>query len=1180
MSRFSVFAALMCFLVSGHPLVVVSLDGPPTAVSSQAAEVVLPAAISQPGAYGAQWESDFRFFNPCGQDLDVDVEFQPENTDNVGVTLDSREFTLPANETAVYSDIFDLMPELEEGEVSGSLRIRSDSTGGCQVLLMSRTFNDTPDGTLGLSVPALPVEAPGEPFLDFPGLIHNHDYRSNLRLVNFSDTTMWVAVTALGADGVQVGEERSAKVFSRSTKQINGVAPWLGAPDGLSPFTVRVKVDGRAMQAVATVVDNTTGDSVLYTSSFADTSPLWLAGAASLSGVNESQWRTDLWLYNPTEDSLAGQSEFVVGSDPDQSYPFGWDALGARCTEAYLDVVSDELGLEETRGYIRLNGDGGGSAPQVAARTYNLDPVAGTYGLNLRAFGNEDLLDPGETGYIVGVSNSSDLETGFRTNLGMLNTESTWTTVRVTMFNLDGSFAAEPYETQIAPGKLIQFNVFNRLGLGEVDMTGSIRFDVISGGAAAVYATETDNRTQDSIFIPAQQATSPDGCNYIIDPATTDFESSGGSGSFSVVTDTECEWQVEPSQSWISITNGLSHAGSATVEYTVYPNSGTAREATISGGSARLRVTQDAMASEISVSLPGDIPMELVCIPAGTFQMGPPETERGRTPNETRHEVTLTRAYCLGKYEVTQGQWVAIMGSNPSTGDGVGDDYPVFSVSWDDITRPDGFLDSLNRHLEDTGQLGAGKFRLPTEAEWEMAVRAGTQTRFSFGDGLECEDDSCSACALYDQNMWWCGNTDDHAEPVGMKPPNSFGIYDMHGNIAEWVHDGWEEDLGTEPQTDPVAFGDDVRKVVRGGSYDGHPVRNRSASRADGYPDASSRTTGFRVARTLGPLTEITSCGQTVVTDAILVNDLECGPVEGDNYALRIGASNVTVDLGGHVISGHIGAHGIETRRIEWVTVKNGTLADFIIGIDSYRTRRARFEDLTIRNLESWDTEVFVSAMRITKCQDVVVKDSFFEFLRRYHKSGIHFADTEFTVDNLEMKNGGVGVDISGDCHLGTDEGSSGSVINSRFSGTLAGGVLVQCTENARVANNQFIDNETGVVVDTHAPGYTTGLTIEGNVIEDAFRGIHFWGTDGCSIQNNEIHRTAFGIYLDENMACPDEPMPDSYCFYATGNLISGNEVTGNYLDLFHHPNASGNTWVDNICETWEGAEIPGCIAP
>ena len=254
------------------------------------------------------------------------------------------------------------------------------------------------------------------------------------------------------------------------------------------------------------MVDNITGDSVLYLSSFHDENQLWLAGVASVSGFNSSQWRTDLWLYNPTEDWLPGEIEFVVGDDPNASYPLPWPNLGTHRTKQYLDIVSDEFGLEETRGYIVLKGDGDGAAPQVSARTFNLDPDGGTYGLNLRAYGSKDLLKPGEIGYITGISNSEDRSVGFRTNVGVLNTDRDgWTTVRITMYNLDGSLAAETFETKIAPGKLRQFDVFKTLGLGNETMTGSLKIEAVSGGAVAVYATEIDNRSQDSIFIPAQR---------------------------------------------------------------------------------------------------------------------------------------------------------------------------------------------------------------------------------------------------------------------------------------------------------------------------------------------------------------------------------------------------------------------------------------------------------------------------------------------------------------------------------------------------------------------------------------------------------------------------------------------------------------------------------------------------
>jgi len=470
-------------------------------------DFVVGAAVSLDGAHDTRWESDLRFYNPCGEDLDVRIEYQPENTDNTGADLVFREFALGPDETRIFADITEAIPGLEGDEITGSVRIESQSNSGCKVLSVSRTFNDTPEGSLGLFVPALPVKRVGREFLDLTGLIQSQDYRTNLRLVSYSDEEVWIPITAYDKGGHQVGETRSAMVRGHSTKQLNEIAIWLGLESGPAPFSVRVNVDGHDVEVFGTVVDNLTGDSVLYLSSFHDENMIWLAGVASLEGVNESQWRTDLWLYNPTEDWLGGEVEFVIGDDPDNSYGFEWPTLGAHRTKQYLDIVSENLGLEETRGYIVLTGADGGPAPQVAARTYNLDAVTGgTYGLNLRAFGSDDLLLPGETGFITGISNSEDQSVGFRTNLGFLNTDRDgWTGVRITMYDVYGVEAADPYEFQIAPGKLRQFDIFKKLGLGGVTMTGSIRVEVTSGGGVAVYATEIDNRTQDSIFIPAQR---------------------------------------------------------------------------------------------------------------------------------------------------------------------------------------------------------------------------------------------------------------------------------------------------------------------------------------------------------------------------------------------------------------------------------------------------------------------------------------------------------------------------------------------------------------------------------------------------------------------------------------------------------------------------------------------------
>ncbi|MCW8985776.1 MAG: BACON domain-containing carbohydrate-binding protein [Thermoanaerobaculales bacterium] len=467
---------------------------------------VIGAAISQAGANDTQWETDLRFFNPCGELLDVRIEYLPENTDNAGAELFFREFQLQANETRTFADIIEAIPGLSV-PVSGSVRIGSTSDSGCKVLSVSRTFNDTPDGSLGLFVPALPVKRVGREFLDVAGLIHNDHYRTNMRLVNYSDEEVWVPLTAYDKGGAQVGERRSVKVRAQSTKQINNIAvEWFGAEEDLAPFSVRAEIDGLDVLALGTVIDNATGDSVLYLSSFFDENQIWLAGVASLQGVNDSQWRTDLWLYNPTNDWLPGEIEFVVGDDPSESYGFAWPTLATHRTKQYLDIVSDQLGLEGTKGYIVATGDDGGPAPQVSARTYNLDSSGGTYGLNLRAFASKDLLQPGEVGYIAGISNSEDQSVGYRTNVGVLNTKRDgWAGVRITMYNLDGSQAAEPFQTQIPPGKLRQFDIFKTLDLNHITMTGSLKIEAISGGAVAVYATEIDNISQDAIFIPAQQ---------------------------------------------------------------------------------------------------------------------------------------------------------------------------------------------------------------------------------------------------------------------------------------------------------------------------------------------------------------------------------------------------------------------------------------------------------------------------------------------------------------------------------------------------------------------------------------------------------------------------------------------------------------------------------------------------
>ena len=251
----------------------------------------------------------------------------------------------------------------------------------------------------------------------------------------------------------------------------------------------------------------------------------------------------------------------------------------------------------------------------------------------------------------------------------------------------------------------------------------------------------------------------------------------------------------------------------------------------------------DCTGAEVTVLLPGGVELTLVRIPAGTFQMGSPDGERSRDGDEDLHQVTLTQDYYISRDEITQAQWEAVTGAPmpPDCGaPAVGPTFPVYCVSWNDIVGQGGFLEALNTHL------GTTAYRLPTEAEFERAMRAGTQSRFTYGDVLECGDD-CEACDLHEVFMWWCGNWASTPQPVGAKLANGFGLTDMHGNLWEWVQDWYAFSLGTSPETDPTGPATGDARVERGGSWNSPAWNNRSAARDGFTPDTRLDFLGFRV---------------------------------------------------------------------------------------------------------------------------------------------------------------------------------------------------------------------------------------------------------------------------------------------------------------------------------------------
>ena len=231
------------------------------------------------------------------------------------------------------------------------------------------------------------------------------------------------------------------------------------------------------------------------------------------------------------------------------------------------------------------------------------------------------------------------------------------------------------------------------------------------------------------------------------------------------------------------------------------------------------------------------IGMKLVLIPKGTFMMGSPESEQGHNENENQHEVTISKDYYLGVYEVTQAQYEKVIGKNPSHFQGaiVGNEnaaLPVENVSWYEAVE---FCKKLSDLPEEKK---AGRvYRLPTEAQWEYACRAGSKTAYSFDD----EE------GLLPEYGWFSRNSSRRTHTVGLLEPNAWGLYDMHGNVWEWCSD-WHEEYPKGAVSDPSGPKEGSNRVRRGGSWFSGAADCRSANRNGFDPSFRSINRGFRVA--------------------------------------------------------------------------------------------------------------------------------------------------------------------------------------------------------------------------------------------------------------------------------------------------------------------------------------------
>jgi formylglycine-generating enzyme required for sulfatase activity len=249
------------------------------------------------------------------------------------------------------------------------------------------------------------------------------------------------------------------------------------------------------------------------------------------------------------------------------------------------------------------------------------------------------------------------------------------------------------------------------------------------------------------------------------------------------------------------------------------------------------------------------IGIEFVRIPTGSFMMGSPASETGRNPDEMQRRVTITYEFYMGKHEVTIGQWKSLMGDLP---DGMkagldakfkaSDKQPVLRVSWNDAKEFIGKLNSQNDGFS---------YRLPSEAEWEYAARAGTKTAFGIANGKNVSSSQANFDGSRPYGKGPKGKYLERTTNVGTYRPNKWGLYDMHGNVSEWVEDIWQgdrKDLPTDGSAN-LTRGDASQRVLRGGSWSDGGEGIRSADHFFSPPANRGTERGFRLVASRKPVT-------------------------------------------------------------------------------------------------------------------------------------------------------------------------------------------------------------------------------------------------------------------------------------------------------------------------------------
>ena len=464
---------------------------------------VIAGAAHTEGLLGTSWRTDLVVFNPWDASIDLTVE--PEGGSRASGAVPVLAFGLEPGATRLLEDILGVPPLGNGSSRKSSLILRWDGDPSRVPVVAARTYNQAAEGSFGQYLPAVMPSATTHDDQWLTGLVDNADFRTNLMLVNLADDdASGVTVELLDADGSSIGTITDITVPAGKSVQLVSLARQAGVDSAVDLYSAHVHADSGGLSASASVIDNRSGDPVQYLGAHEGQARLWLPGIAHLAGANSSLWRSDVALSNPSSSALSVTLEFI----PETSIGFTPMLRVELSTGEAIrigDIVGTLIGTETSvKGFLDVSTNGETSGrPLIAARTFNLSE-SGTFGQAIPAFTGTSLIPAGSRGCMAGTRTSATADHGYRTNIGLVNTApASAAVVNIRLFNTTGLEVASYLGYSLPANSSTQFNQLDALGIGGVDMVGSVIIEVVSGGPVGAYLSVIDNRTQDPVLVPA-----------------------------------------------------------------------------------------------------------------------------------------------------------------------------------------------------------------------------------------------------------------------------------------------------------------------------------------------------------------------------------------------------------------------------------------------------------------------------------------------------------------------------------------------------------------------------------------------------------------------------------------------------------------------------------------------------